>query len=216
VAPAHARGCARTPPGLSSVPAPSTEVVVVVTARRASTTGRLSTYQRRDGCWTESLGPFLAYVGARGLSRTKHEGDGTTPEGLFALGSLAYGIAPRVTRTLRYHHLVCGDWWDEQSGTPDYNRFVHVACGARPPFGGDSEALWLATPYYDSFVVIEYNTAPVRPGRGSAIFLHDSTGAPTTGCVSVAAGHLDAVLRWLEPHERPVIVIATAGDLAQY
>ena len=77
----------------------------------------------------------------------------------------------------RFHRLVCGDWWDEDPESPTYNTFRHVACGARPAFGGGSEALWTISPQYRYFAVIEYNASPVTPGRGSAIFLHVAVGA---------------------------------------
>lgn len=213
---ARTTSCLTVPTGLHTVPRHTSEMLVVSVARRTSTSGHVSAYEKQNGCWSRVLGPFTAYVGRRGVTRHKHEGDGTTPEGMFSLGSIAYGIAPRVTKTLRYHRLVCGDWWDEQSGTHYYNRFVHITCGTSPPFGGDSEALWLAAPYYDAFVLIHYNTSPVRPDAGSAIFLHDSTGAPTTGCVAVGRSHLDAILRWLTPTDVPEIVIAPTSDLDSY
>jgi L,D-peptidoglycan transpeptidase YkuD (ErfK/YbiS/YcfS/YnhG family) len=55
--------------------------------------------------------------------------------------------------------------------------------------------------------VIRYNADPVVPGRGSAIFLHGDVGGPTNGCVSLPAGELDFVLRWLDPARKPQIVI---------
>jgi L,D-peptidoglycan transpeptidase YkuD (ErfK/YbiS/YcfS/YnhG family) len=98
-----------------------------------------------------------------------------------------------------YHRLACGDWWDEDPRSPSYNRFVHVACGARPAFGGGSEALWRITPQYRYFAVIDYNARPPVAGRGSAIFLHVSAGSRTAGCVSLPEPRLLRVLRWLRP-----------------
>ena len=72
-------------------------------------------------------------------------------------------------------------------GSPTYNTFRHVACGARPPFGGGSEALWRISPQYRYFAVIEYNAHPVVPGRGSAIFLHVRVG-PDGGLRQPAGG----------------------------
>ncbi len=46
--------------------------------------------------------------------------------------------------------------------------------------------------------MIEYNRTRT-PGRGSAIFLHRSTGRATAGCVSLSADHLKAVLQWEQP-----------------
>jgi L,D-peptidoglycan transpeptidase YkuD (ErfK/YbiS/YcfS/YnhG family) len=102
---------------------------------------------------------------------------------------------------------VCGDWWDEDPSSSAYNTFRHVACGTTPPFRGGSEALWRISPQYRYFAVIEYNARPVVPGRGSAIFLHVSTGHATAGCISLPEGELLHVLRWLRPGARPAIAI---------
>ena len=61
--------------------------------------------------------------------------------------------------------------------------------------------------------MIAYNTGPVVPGRGSAIFLHVSTGRPTLGCVSLPLPQLVTTLRWLRPSPRPLIAIGTEADL---
>ena len=58
--------------------------------------------------------------------------------------------------------------------------------------------------------MIEYNAQPVVPGRGSAIFLHVSTGHPTVGCVSLPESELLRLLRWLRPAARPAIILGTA------
>jgi L,D-peptidoglycan transpeptidase YkuD (ErfK/YbiS/YcfS/YnhG family) len=45
-------------------------------------------------------------------------------------------------------------------------------------------------------------------GRGSAIFLHVSTGHPTAGCISLPEAELIHVLRWLRPAAKPLIQIS--------
>jgi L,D-peptidoglycan transpeptidase YkuD (ErfK/YbiS/YcfS/YnhG family) len=138
-------------------------------------------------------------VGRNGLSSRRREGDGTTPLGTFPIGPTVYGVAPDPGVRLAYHRLVCGDWWDEDPASSGYNTFRHVRCGARPPFGGGSEALWRVTVAYREFAVVEFNTRPAVPGLGSAIFLHDSTGAATNGCIALPRAHLVRVLRRLRP-----------------
>ena len=54
--------------------------------------------------------------------------------------------------------------------------------------------------------VVDYNAAR-QPGKGSAIFLHVSTGHGTAGCVAVADPVLVSLLRWLDPARQPVIVM---------
>ena len=180
--------------------------LVTVTAPLHATSATLSYWTRSGTCWRRVGGPWRARLGRTGLSRNKREGDGATPVGTFALGGTAYGIAPNPGVRLRYHRLVCGDWWDEDPASPAYNTFRHVACGVRPSFGGGSEALWRISPQYRYFVVIEYNAHPVVPGRGSAIFLHVAAGA-TAGCVSLPEPALVRLLRWLRPSAHPLIRI---------
>lgn len=169
---------------------------IVVTA--PSTHSTVATL-RLQQCGRTVLGPWRARVGRSGLSAHRHEGDGTTPIGTFPIGPTIYGLDPNPGVKLRYHRLTCGDWWDEDPGSATYNRFRHVPCGVSPPFGGDSEALWRATVAYREFAVIRFNAAPVVPGRGSGMFLHDDTGGPTNGCVSLPRPALVELLRRLRP-----------------
>ncbi len=189
------------------------QLVLVEAPTTSSTTATVTLWDRRAGCFAEVGGPWPARLGWHGLSSHHLEGDGTTPIGAFGVGPVMYGVAPDPGVVYRYHQLTCGDWWDEDPTTPAYNRFVHVPCGQRPPFGGDSEALWTEIPAYDYFAVIEYNTAPIVPGRGSAIFLHVSTTSATDGCVSLDEPELVRTLRWLRPARHPLVIIGPAASV---
>ena len=192
----------------AGAPASAQQLVTVVAPGRRSTIAALSFWTRgADGCWKRDAGPWRARVGRNGLSAHHREGDGTTPIGIFGFGPTVYGVAPDPGVRLRYHRLVCGDWWDEDPRSAAYNTFRHLRCGARPPFGGGSEALWRSTRAYRHFAVIQYNAAPAVPGRGSAIFLHADVGRPTTGCVSLPLPRLVTVLRRLDPAASPRISI---------
>jgi L,D-peptidoglycan transpeptidase YkuD (ErfK/YbiS/YcfS/YnhG family) len=169
--------------------------IQVVAPSARSTTATLTVSE----CGRRVFGPWPARVGYYGLSAHHREGDGTTPTGTFVLGPTVYGLDPNPGVQLGYHRLRCGDWWDEDSHSPSYNTFQHVACGTTPPFGGGSEALWRATVAYREFAVVQYNAAPAVPGRGSAIFLHDDTGQPTNGCVSLPRLDLIRLLQRLRP-----------------
>ena len=140
-----------------------------------------------------------------GASRT--EGDGTTPEGMYAIGPTMYGIQPDPGTRFAYHQLVCGDWWDEDPASPTYNTFQHVACGTTPPFGGDSEALWTEGNAYPALRGDRLQHAGGRPVRVGASSSTPTPARRPQGCVSLPLGDLDAVLRWLNPALHPVIVM---------
>ena len=178
--------------------------LVTVQAPSHTTRAALSLWTRSGSCWRRVAGPWVARLGRSGLSSHKHEGDGATPTGTYRIGTTVYGIEPNPGVHVAYHRLTCGDWWDEDPASPAYNRFQHVACGRTPAFGDGSEALWRISPQYRYFATIDYNTHPLVPGRGSAIFVHVAVGA-TAGCVSLPEPQLLRLLRWLRPAARPAI-----------
>ena len=170
------------------------QVVHVAAATTATTYASVTL----TSCGKLVAGPWRARVGYHGLSAHHREGDGTTPLGTYRIGPVVYGLDADPGTRLRFHQLTCGDWWDEDPGSPTYNEFRHLPCGAAPPFGRDSEALWHATVAYRLFAVVEYNATRV-PSRGSGIFLHVDTGHATNGCVSLARSALVRLLRLLRP-----------------
>jgi L,D-peptidoglycan transpeptidase YkuD (ErfK/YbiS/YcfS/YnhG family) len=194
----------------------ATQLVVVEAPMYEGTTGSLTRWQRTGPCWTEVGSPWVAQIAWNGFSDHHHEGDDTTPTGAYRVGPVMYGTAPDPGVSYPYHQLVCGDWWDEDPASPDYNTFQHVACGTQPPFGGDSEPLWQEGNAYPSMAVIDYNTGPAIPGAGSGIFLHANIGTPTDGCVSLPVAQLDQVLDWLRPSDDPLVVLGPASEIEQF
>jgi L,D-peptidoglycan transpeptidase YkuD (ErfK/YbiS/YcfS/YnhG family) len=194
-------------------PAGAKQLLTVEAKVTRTTYATLRTWSRKGGCWVAAAGPYPARLGKNGLSSSRREGDGTTPTGLYRIGRTMYGNEANPGVRFRYRKLRCGDWWDEDSSSPTYNSFQHVACGAKPPFSGASEGMWEQTRPYPFLAVIEYNMRPTVPGRGSGIFLHAQTGGPTIGCISLRKEELRAVLRWLRPDAAPVIAIGTSTQL---
>jgi L,D-peptidoglycan transpeptidase YkuD (ErfK/YbiS/YcfS/YnhG family) len=192
------------------------QLVTVVTRQRFSTSARLRLWRKAGSCWRPVDGPWSAWVGGRGVSATKREGDRTTPAGAFGFGRVMYGVRRNPGVRFPYRRVVCGDWWVEDSRSPYYNQFRHVPCGTQPPFRITSEDLSRSPTAYRHFAVIAYNMNPVVPGKGSGIFLHASTGRPTLGCVSLPVPQLIRTLRWLRPAEAPLIVIGTRAEIRKY
>ena len=191
----------------------ATQLVTAVARTRASSQATLRLWRRSGGCWHAAAGPWTAWLGGRGTSPAKREGDLRTPTGIFGIGRTMYGIGANPGVRYAYRRIVCGDWWVEDPASPYYNRFRHVRCGSSPPFRTTSEDMSRSPTAYRHLAFIRYNADPVVPGRGSGIFLHVSTGRPTLGCVSLPLPQLVATLRWLRPAAGPLIAIGTAADL---
>jgi L,D-peptidoglycan transpeptidase YkuD (ErfK/YbiS/YcfS/YnhG family) len=148
-------------------------------------------------------GATRAVCGHGGVRADKREGDGATPEGTFPL---LYGFyrADRIARpasSLPMTALQPDDGWVDDPADPNYNRPVKL------PYPASHEEMWLKDGLYDLVVVIGYNTDPVVPGRGSAIFLHvaRSDFAPTAGCIAIERQVLAGLLGLLGPGSRITI-----------
>ncbi|MEV4534151.1 L,D-transpeptidase family protein [Asanoa sp. NPDC049518] len=198
---------------LRTLPADTTQVIVVKASGFGTSTGTLQAFGKRGGNWTPAFDSMPARLGTKGFKDNKIEGDLATPTGVYSFGGTMYGIAGNPGVRYGYHKLVENDWWNENPATEGYNSFFH---GADP--GGASEALWETDPQYRYFAVINYNI-PVReadPPRGSGIFLHVSVDRGTAGCVALDESDLVKVLRWLDPAAKPRIVMAPASELDRY
>ncbi len=128
---------------------------------------------------------------------------GVTPSGTFGFGFF-FGVDPDPGAHFPYRTVHAYDVWDDDPASPLYNQWVDDRY-ADP--GADPEPM--DVPAYDLGAVIGYNTART-PGLGSAIFLHVNTGTPTAGCVTLPAGELLEILRWLNPAASPRIAMGVA------
>jgi L,D-peptidoglycan transpeptidase YkuD (ErfK/YbiS/YcfS/YnhG family) len=214
---AHAAACSENLANRLASTRSATQLITVVATNRISTRGALRLWRKSSDCWLKVDGPWTAHLGRNGVSDHKREGDKTTPAGAFGIQPVMYGVGPNPGVRYRYHRVVCGDWWVEDPRSPFYNRFHHVRCGSKPPFRVTSEDMSRSPISYRYLAVIDYNTHPIVPGRGSGIFLHvTARGDPTLGCVSLAGAQLVTVLRWLDPAASPLIVIGTAATITQF
>jgi L,D-peptidoglycan transpeptidase YkuD (ErfK/YbiS/YcfS/YnhG family) len=194
----------------------ATQLVTVVAPQRTSTQGSLQLWGKSGSCWYPAAAAWTAWLGQRGVSEHRREGDRTTPAGAFGFLPTMYGVAANPGVRYRYHRVVCGDWWVEDARSPWYNRFKHVPCGSRPSFRVTSEDMSRSPTAYRHLAVIAYNRNPIVPGRGSGIFVHASTRRPTLGCVSLPLPQLLVTLRWLRPQSRPLIVIGTEARIRRF
>jgi L,D-peptidoglycan transpeptidase YkuD (ErfK/YbiS/YcfS/YnhG family) len=135
---------------------------------------------------------FRCALGPAGIRGDKREGDGATPAGWFPLRRLLYrpDRLERPPTGLPVLALSPADGWCDGSEDPLYNRQIRL------PYPASHERLWRADAIYDLIVILGHNDDPVRPGAGSAVFLHLARAdyAPTQGCIALARPDLLAVL----------------------
>ncbi len=206
-----------------SIPSSAEQLIVVSspTYRPPGYLASFQTFQRASASspWEPTFMTWRAETGYGHIVNVRHFGDGATPTGVFTLGTTVYGNQPQpLGLHYPYHHLVCGDWWDEDPYSPQYNRFVHVPCGTTPSFAAWSEALWTETRAYPYFAVLDTNNDPTITGQdapGAGIFLHHWMNEPTEGCLALPLADLLKVLRWLDPAEHPVIEIGTDAEIGE-
>ena len=141
-------------------------------------------------------------LGRSGIASVKREGDGASPRGLFRLRQAFYRPDPLGTRPatlLPVRATRRHDGWCDAPSHRRYNRPVTLPCP-----GVSAEEMWRADGLYDVVVDIDYNRGPIRPGRGSAIFMHVARPGypPTEGCVALARPDLLRLLRRLGPRTR--------------
>jgi L,D-peptidoglycan transpeptidase YkuD (ErfK/YbiS/YcfS/YnhG family) len=145
-----------------------------------------------SGLLTIQSETFRAALGRGGVRADKQEGDGATPAAALPLRRLLYRAdrlaAPDCAVPVR--PLERDDGWCDDPADAAYNRPVRL------PVAASAEALWRDDAVYDIIGVLGWNDDPIRPGRGSAIFLHIAQPdyAPTAGCVALSTDDLRRVL----------------------
>lgn len=181
------------------------QVIVITPAAGIQSKTSAYEYRPQEKRWVRVLGPFDSVLGSHGFAApgAKREGDGRTPSGIYAVGD-AFGYAEKIDTRLRYRQSGSEDFWVDDVESPNYNLWVHGNPNAK-----SFEKMHRNDRLYSAGIIVEYNTAPIVKGAGSAIFLHvwRSGSKPTAGCVAMEEQNILALLRWLDPAQKPRIVL---------
>ncbi|MEM8570194.1 MAG: L,D-transpeptidase family protein [Pseudomonadota bacterium] len=138
---------------------------------------------------------FPCAVGRGGIGEKRAEGDGVTPVGrhriewVYVRPDRVWLYSPLQRRAIGHR-----DAWSDDPADPNYNAPV------QRPRRLSHEAMRRPDGLYDIVAVLDWNRAPVKPGRGSAIFLHvwRAPRRPTEGCVAFRRRDL----MWILEHWR--------------
>jgi L,D-peptidoglycan transpeptidase YkuD (ErfK/YbiS/YcfS/YnhG family) len=144
-----------------------------------------------------------AALGRTSIKAAKREGDGATPAGRFHPVRLWWRAdrLPRPHTLLPVRRIAADDAWCEDPKDRRYNRPFRRS--ANEP----GDRLKRGDGLYDLIVEIDHNTRPRVAGSGSAVFIHVARPGfgPTAGCVALARGELQRLVRRLSPKTRIIV-----------
>lgn len=167
-------------------------VTALLTVEAEGICAKIRLLLKEAGEWREIFSTE-GFVGKNGVTDCKREGDGCTPAGLFPLDT-AFGTAEDPGSLFPYRKLTEDDYWVDDPESPFYNQFVTFS-GREKPWRSAEHLIEETTAYR---YVLNICCNPGRiPGKGSAVFLHCSTGGATAGCVSVPEDVMRVLLRKL-------------------
>lgn len=143
-------------------------------------------------------------LGRCGIRAVKREGDGASPRGVFRLRGGYFRpdrFSVRPASPLPLRAIRPDDGWCDAAGDRRYNRPIRL------PSPTSAEAMWRDDGLYDLVLDLDHNRGPIRPGAGSAIFMHVAREGfkPTEGCVALRPADLRRLLLRLGPKTRIAI-----------
>lgn len=218
---AHARGPASSPIDAS------TQIIVVTTSDWSSVDGTLQRYERSRTAnkWSPVGSPVQIVVGKNGLGwgagvmatdspairaasdPVKKEGDGKAPAGVFSLSeAFGYSSQPSSGTKLPYVPLTTSVECVDDTSSKFYNRVLDR--GSVTPDWNSSEHMLRSDELYRWGIVVDHNSNPRQAGAGSCIFMHiwRGPGQGTVGCTAMPQEQLEAILAWLDPSRKPLLV----------
>jgi L,D-peptidoglycan transpeptidase YkuD (ErfK/YbiS/YcfS/YnhG family) len=140
-------------------------------------------------------------IGRGGRSHDKCEGDGATPQGVHHIVGMLYRPDRMARPNAWAEPIHPGDLWSDDMGDRNYNHLI------RAPYPHSHETLRRGDPLYDIVIVTDWNWPISKPGKGSAIFLHQwrRPGFPTEGCIAFRRDHLRVIAGMIRPGTRVIV-----------
>jgi L,D-peptidoglycan transpeptidase YkuD (ErfK/YbiS/YcfS/YnhG family) len=142
--------------------------------------------------------------------RTKREGDGCSPAGVFRI-PFAFGMAPSAEGLrMPYTPLTPTIIGVDDPKSRYYNQVIDNTTVERD--WDSNEAMMRHDKLYELGAFIANNPKNV-PGGGSCIFFHvwPGPGKGTAGCTAMDTFDLQRVLLWLDPEKHPCLVQGLEG-----
>jgi len=210
------------------IPSDAEQLVVGIAPTWNSRTAVLYRFERKKGKRWRHVGPDMqANVGMKGLAAgrgllewcgdagaRKVEGDWRAPAGLFRLGRIygfGDGLKAAPGRTTRINETMeC----ISDPSSKHYNRIVDAKKVERD--WDWARPLMQPTKRKSRTIMVGVNGAvdpdadPPRPNEGSCVLFHiQGPKRRTSGCTTLPADGMDALISWLRPRRKPLYMLMT-------
>ncbi len=203
------------------------QLVVVASPSANGKNAKLWKFERSGGKW-KAVGPaHPVNLGKKGLAwgrglhsakpgEQKKEGDLKSPAGIFRFGA-AFGYAEKSGQPLKmeYRHLSEADICVEDPNSQYYNQIVD---GAKLKADWTARESMLRTDSQYKWGIVVKQNFPPEPKGGSCIFFHlwRKKGSGTLGCTAMAEHNMLALMKWLDPGKKPLLMQMTHKDYEGY
>ena len=203
------------------------QLVIVIPPTDSSVAAQLWRFEKTSKTWRQVGLPHPVNLGKKGLAwgkglhspkpgLQKEEGDQRSPAGLFRFGQ-AFGYAPAGTLRLKldYRSVTATQICVEDSDSRYYNQIVDETRVRKD--WKNRESMLRKDEQYKWGIFVKHNLPPA-PDSGSCIFFHlwREAGSGTLGCTAMAEENLLALMRWLDPQQKPVLVQMTGLHYGAY
>ncbi len=222
----------------AKMPAYSSQAIIGIADDWNSTSLTLSLVEKnKQGQWQQVLGPYPARLGRAGIiwglglnalpsgAKTKTEGDGKSPAGIFHINRLFLTMNQNPKRASNFPtiRVTPADLWVSDFNTPKlYNKHLRLDHPASSAWelkeqmrqNDHAHSLKLEICHTSSDVV----GRPVV-GKGSSIFFHiwrRNGQAVTAGCTAMDEQVLKAFISRLKPEKRPVYILLPRAEYIKY
>ena len=196
---------------MKSIPAGTTQLIVITGKKLGSKSGTLRVYNKNNGRWVQALSATANFGQAGLVDGTKRkEGHLQTPTGIWRIGSFTFGTHATAKTKMPYRRIGTNSWWSSARDST-YNTWVE----SKSRVAG--ERLKTSPVQYEYAFNSGYNALPNKRvmGRGTAIFIHcfEPSGNPlgkyTHGCIAISRANMIKVFATLDPKRKPACVIGT-------
>ena len=163
-------------------------------------------FEKEGGEWglSEAVPAASAVLGKNRIVKDKSAGSTDIPAGYYPLGPV-FGLGEKALTSLPYQQIQENDCWITDPASTYYNQLVDASLVKKDWIS--SLDLGILSRIYKYAILVAYNTQPVSPKLGTAVFLNVQGDTEPAASISLPEPTLFALLSWLTAEADPHILI---------